>query len=53
MRKLREFIALVGFKRFVVLVFLVVVTTTIAAFWHFQTEAAEPNFAVRKERRGR
>ncbi len=36
MRKLREFIALVGFKRFVVLVFLVVVTTTIAAFWHFQ-----------------
>lgn len=36
MRKLREFIALVGFRRFVVLVVLFIVTGTITAIWHFQ-----------------
>lgn len=36
MRKMREFIALVGFKRFIMLIMLIVVTGSIAALWHFQ-----------------
>ncbi len=36
MRKIREFIALVGFKRFIMLVLLVIVSGVVASFWHFQ-----------------